>query len=188
MEYTVSPVSEVSPQTDRRRFDSASAPALVAGLGDRRTILRLIKDSAHFLEMAATPKGVVVTEQYETKCLHRKGALTSDEAVALIKRYEKESVSDVADWYPTLVRWRGLRFGNPRLFALLNETYRISNPLMISAVVGLGVLAYFLCVVLGMALHIQGKIIFLPLVVYALLVAKRIDFADRSRGSYGYGR
>ena len=162
--------------------------AILASLRGRRRVLYLFKDSEHWLELAFRENRVLVSEQFGKKRMHLRKAMAADEAQGLALRYTREFVTDTIAWYPSLLEWEGLRFGSPRLFSLLNERYRIQSAVGASIVMGIGVLlglgAMWLTSTDG---TIRLKAPFVGIGLYAVLLAKRVEFVDRREKRYGYG-
>lgn len=187
MFYTYCDKSGSAEHSTPKDLGEAEVPGAVAGLSDHKKVLYIWRDERDHLELAATMSGIYVSEVYGPKRLHLRGRLEENAAVALIQEYRKESIANAADWYPTLLEWRGLRFSRPRLFALLNERYKVKNVYVMAFVIGIGIIILIGCFSLGTLLRIRSKLIFAPLVLYALLLAKRVEFSDPSEKRYGYG-
>lgn len=189
MKYSVSNLSDGTAEQPPQVLDLAQVPALLNTLMGRPQALHVCKDGQNWLELGFVGKGVAVTEQFGGKRFHLRGVLTVADAVGLVGRYHRESVAESIAWYPSLLEWRGLRFKHPGLFSLLNECYRIESALAMSVIVGIGVVlagaGFWLAMMLG---HGSLKAAIIPVVPYALLLAKRVEFVDRSKRGYDYKR
>jgi|GEM_PF-5504778 len=186
MNSVIIPIAGGVPNEPPPLLDPSNLSARIASVADGQSILRIIKDEENHLDIGATSKGFIISEQYGKKCFHLKGTATLDEAVQLARRYEKDSVSEATNWYPTLIEGRNLRFSNPRLFSLLNERYRISNPIALCVVLITAMAVIVACFALGSVLGTRSKLVYAPFAIYALIVAKRIDFVDPTAKRYGY--
>lgn len=187
MYYTLTNKAGAEEHASPRDYTDKVAPALIADLSISSQVLWVFRDAHNRLEIARFSDGFVVTEVYENRRFHLRGRISAEQVVALLGRYRKESVSDAKDWYPSLVEWKGLRFSRPTLFALLNERYRVSSALAMTGLIGFGVILCFICFGVAAAFDLHTKLIFLPLGLYGIVLAKRIDFSNSSKSAYGYG-
>lgn len=186
MKYHIRAIGSAPEGRETGTLSDPNIQDALRSIKDGRTILTIEKTSDCYIEIAARNNGYVATETYEGKRYHRREPLTLESAAELIQIYGKTSVSDANDWFPSLMDRKDLRFSSPRLFQVLNERFQVRSTIGFALFFTSAVLFITLGLSLQYSFGSARISIIAPTVIFAWITAKRFDFVDRRRRTYGY--